>query len=149
MEEEFGEEDDCYDIRMELMVNGLPLTTEYSRNGRKDGLYVPSGELVTIVGPDGITYVSCTGNYEVLETKEKEAAPLENVYEALERKFKMTMAGDIAIHEMRLVYYPFPLSADQKVQEYEFIPAWCFTFSYDGIPSHVYVNAVTGEEIVE
>lgn len=147
--ETFGEEDDCYDIRMEQVVNGIPLSGNYSHIVRKDGIYVPSGEITTIVGPRGIEYVSCFGNYEILETEEKEAAPMEAVYGALERKFKMMITEESVVDRMRLVYYPFPLSTDPLVREYELVPAWCFTFSYGGQPAYAYINALTGEEIAE
>ena len=149
MVEEFEETDDCYDIRMEQIVNGLPLTAGSLHDGRKDGLYVPSGEIITIVGTDGIASVSCEGNYEILEVEENEAASMEIIYHTLERKFQMSMAGDVSVDEMRLVYYPYPLSADYSLREYELVPTWYFSFSADGIPSNVYVNAVTGEEITE
>lgn len=148
---DFTEADDCYDIRMEQVVNGLPLTANYSHNVRKDGIYVPSGEIVVVCTRDGIEYVSCAGNYEILEKDVKEAVPMDEVYETLERKFRMLMYGTVEVNEMRLVYYPFPLSTENINWEYEFVPAWCFSFQpgETGITKNIYVNAVTGEEIVE
>ena len=136
---------DCfYDLRFEQLVNGLPLVSD--PQARKDNLYVPSGKANVIYSENGIEYVSGGCGYQVLSQKAEKMASMDQISTALERKFKMMTGVEITISEMRLVYYPFPTSANELDYEYELIPAWCFSFEDIGT-QQVYINALTGVEI--
>lgn len=142
---EWDESDNCYDLRFEQVVNGLPLTGKpYTRD---DKLYVPSGEIVTICTENGIDYVSYMSDYEIQKKEKQQAASLDRICEALGQKFKMIMGAEAVIDSMELVYYPFPLNAEELNRDFEFVPAWRFSFDSYGVREYVYINAVSGEEI--
>ena len=101
-----------------------------------------------IYSENGIEYVAGGCGYQVLSQKTEKMACMGSGFStALEKaKFKMMTGVEITISEMRLVYYPFPTSANELDYEYELIPAWCFSFEDIGT-QQVYINALTGVEI--
>lgn len=144
---EWDETDDCYDIRMELLVNGIPLTADPML--REDGIYVPSGEIRAIYTSDGIVNLSyALGSYEILKKDSVDLVSMDVLFEALEKKFSMMITGKTEIDRMQMVYYPIPLSPDLEVREYDLVPVWRFWFKTGEMMNCFYINAITGEEIV-
>lgn len=143
----WSEEDDCYWLFYEMVVNGLPLVSDPVT--RQDEVYIPSGTIEVGVTPNGVENIYQSVHYKVIENKKAELLSVEEVCEALQRKFEMAITGELVIDEMKLVYYPYPTQTDPEAPyEFDLLPVWQFSYEQAGTRVPIYMNASDGTEIV-
>ena len=143
---EWTEADDCYEIEYEQYFQGIPVLSNLV--SRKDDAYVPGGISTVGITPDGIEYLNLEPYYERIDGKETELAPLEEVLAGLQRKFDMMIIGTTILDEMKLIYFPLPVSVDPaKPYEFDLLPVWQFGFGQEDYREYIYINAVDGSEL--
>ncbi|MCI8464519.1 MAG: hypothetical protein HFI63_01485 [Lachnospiraceae bacterium] len=141
---EWTKEEDCYWLVMEQGINGIPILRQsYTR---QDELGLPTGGVEMGYTSFGLEYIKISNVFEIIEEESVRLAELATVLEALEKKFEMSFSENMIIDEMKLIYFPYPRSADF---EYDLIPAWEFRVKQENYIGYVYVDAVSGKEIVE
>ncbi len=135
---------DCYWLDITQYVNGLPLLGDAFT--RQDEVYIPDGEILMGYTENGLEDACIVQNYVITGKEEKSLCPLDAVFASLVKKFELTISADTTIDGMQLIYFPYPVSSEERT--YDLIPVWEFTFTEGGRRQHIYINALDGKEIV-
>ncbi len=146
--DDWSKEDDAYLLVYEQIFHGLPIVS-YPLV-RSDDFYIPGGTVELGLTVRGVERIQQSWSLEVLESRDEELLPLEEIIGALEKKYGMTLAGGLTLDTMKLVYYPYPTAVDPDAPyEFDLYPVWQFEYKKDEYGSDfVYINAVDGMEIV-
>ncbi|MCD2492186.1 two-component system regulatory protein YycI [Lacrimispora sp. NSJ-141] len=136
-------EDDCYYLTFEQYINGLPMLID--NYAGQDGNGTRTGEVRVGYTVNGIESISCLGNFAVTEREKMKLAQPEDIVNTLKKKYELILTNDITITQMKLIYFPYPIS--NKEWEYDFIPTWRVTYKQSDGDRYFYIDAVTGEEV--
>ncbi len=144
---QYSEEDNCYYILLEQMLDGIPLLS--NQFTWQDGdVYIPNHEIEFGYTERGIEYVAVECHLKILDRKKTELLPIEKICETLERKYSMALTEDVVLDEMKLIYFPYPLTERAEGHYlYDLTPVWQFHFSQGEFSGFIYINALDGIEI--
>lgn len=144
---EWNEDDNCYWMFFGQQIDSIPIlnNTVY----RQDLLYVPVSRTEVGFTEDGIEYLLLDNCYEIIDEKNAVIAPVENIYEALRRKYEMTITENVLIDQMKFIYFPLSVKRNDKSQWIcDMIPTWQFRFRVADYTDYFYINASDCTEIV-
>ena len=140
----YTEDRDCYLIRFDPLFNGIPVVSPLD-SGDTNDLYKLSVKREVGVTRRGIEYVSAMGNLEEEGEEKAVLVDLPELFQSLEKKFELVSGSQGTVTSMRLIYSVYV--TDGNKFRYDLIPVWEFTLEQGTVSSHIYINAVTGEEI--
>ena len=140
----YTEDRDCYLIRFDPLFDGIPVVSPLD-SGYTNDLYMLSVKREVGITRRGLEYVSVMGNLEAEGEEKADLADLPELFQSLEKKFELVSGSQGTVTSMRLIYSVYVTDGNQF--RYDLIPVWEFTLEQGTVSSHIYINAVTGEEI--
>ena len=143
----WGEQDNCYWIILEQLYHGIPILSR--RIIWQDDTYIPSVQIEAGYTAKGLEYINIDNCFKEVGQESVNLLPMENIYEALRKKFELVLINNITINQMKLIYYPMPTGHSVNGKwEYDLVPVWQFCFQENEFNNYIYINAIDGIEIV-
>jgi hypothetical protein len=132
--DEWHEEDECYYIRFEQMLEGLPVYDEYfwAYNGNGDSTEPPC--LTAAISASGVESLDVSDLWTPTETREPETIlSLEEILAVFSGQHNGLLgAKDVQVSRIALCYVPVGEEGNSITRTIRYMPAYVFTTSIDG-----------------